>query len=152
VPWPRSGELSSPSCSEQPFIWRDDSLHFGENICYMKNGNTVACSLGNWRSLFCHKISPLHHYFNMKTIEKGDYVKVIKGIHNKKSGEVIKVHRVFISIRFKDGNEGGTIPDFLKIIKKPTEPVKPSNLSSIQQLDQKFCLLNTAMNHVWEIL
>jgi hypothetical protein len=32
----------------------------------------------------------------MKTIEKGDYMKVIKGIHNKKSGEVIKVHRVYL--------------------------------------------------------
>ncbi len=56
-------------------------------------------------------------------VEVGDQVKVFKGTHQLKSGVIVKVHRVCVSIRFNDGSKGKTLPSSLRITTPIVESV-----------------------------
>jgi hypothetical protein len=56
-------------------------------------------------------------------VQIGNHVEVWKGTHKGKGGMVIKMHRVYISIRFSDGSEGKTLPSLVKVIDQPTIPI-----------------------------
>lgn len=56
-------------------------------------------------------------------MEKGNHVDVWKGTHKGKTGVIIKIHRVYVSIRFLDGSEGKTLPSSVRIINHATVPI-----------------------------
>jgi hypothetical protein len=57
-------------------------------------------------------------------VQIGNPVEVWKGTHKGKAGMVIKMHRVYISIRFSDGSsEGKTLPSSVKVIDQSTIPI-----------------------------